>query len=100
MLLPREGAAKTVRDVSAAGPEDEPRSAAGRRAHLDTATRARFVSSRSGDGTQSAVDRSQTIGAGGHAAEWDTPRSVASEAPVNSLVVGSRHALGQRHAHN
>src|SRR5438552_13540153 len=62
---------------------------------LDTTTGARLVSSRSGDGSQRAVDRSQTIGARGHAAEWDTPRSVGNGAPGNSLMAMSRCALPQ-----
>src|SRR6266446_4242142 len=57
--------------------------------HLGTATGARPVSSRSGDGSQRAVDRSETIGTSGHAAEWDTPRSVGNGTPVNSLVAVS-----------
>src|SRR5438477_6770925 len=63
---------------------------ASRWALLETTTGARLVSSRSGDASKGALDRSETIGACGHPAEWDTPRSVGNGAPVNGLVVASR----------
>ena len=58
---------------------------------------AQLVSSRNGDGSQRAVDRSETMDSCGQAAEWGTPRSVGNGAMLNGLVVASKRALPQAH---
>src|SRR5436190_16086785 len=83
MLFPGEGAAKTVRDMSAAEPKVQLRSTAGWRAHLDTTTNI------PGSAKRNAAFTLQ------HGSML-TPRQPEGCVPV----VVSKWALGRPRAHN